>query len=319
MSDRPLVVQTEELETRAAEWLGQRCDLVRCEPQKLATLNGELEHAAGLVVRTYTKVNREVLDHMPGLRVVGRAGVGLENIDVDACLERGVQVVHTPDANSSAVAELVMAMLLDAIRPRHYLKAAVSPQDWCGLRCGLRGRRQLCEMTVGILGMGKVGTRVARAVAGLGARVQYHDLIEIPPAQRQGATCVDQHTLLTTSDVVTVHVDARPSNDGLLGDDLLRKLKPDAILVNTSRGPVVVAAALARLLHERPGMTALLDVHDPEPIGPDYPLLACSNALLTPHIGAATELANQKMSWVVEDVWRVLSGQKPIYSATLRK
>lgn len=319
MSQRPTVVQTEELEASAAAWLGERCNLVVYPMARLATLNGELSAARGLVVRTYTNVDDALLEHLPALRVVGRAGVGLENIDVDACRRRGIEVVHTPDANSSAVAEYVLALLFDAIRPRVYLDRAVDGASWCNLRKQMRASRQLCEMTVGVLGLGRVGSRVARAAASLGARVIYHDVAEIPAASRHGAEAVDLPTLLASADVLSIHIDARPSNTGFVNRALLSHLKGDAIVVNTSRGQVVDAADLAAFLRANPGAMALLDVHPQEPFGEGYPLLGLPNARLTPHIAAATEMANRNMSWVVRDIWRVLSGELPEFAAQASK
>ncbi len=319
MSQRPLVVQTEELEPSAAAWLGHRCELMVYPCERLKTLNGELSAAQGMVVRTYTRVDAALLEHLPALQVVGRAGVGLENIDVEACHRRGVKVVHTPDANSSAVAEYVFAILLDAVRPRMFLDMPVPGPRWCALRKELRAPRQLCEMTIGVLGLGRVGSRVARAAAGFGARVIYHDLVEIPPASRHGAEPVDRETLLRTADVLTMHIDARPGNTGLMNGQLLSQLKPEAILINTSRGQVINASDLASHLRAHPAALALLDVHPAEPFEAGYPLLGLPNAHLSPHIAAATELANRNMSWVVKDVWRVLSGETPEFAAETQK
>lgn len=319
MSERPTVVQTEELDPQAAHWLSERCELVKFGIERLPTLNGQLQHARGLVVRTYTKVDDALLDHLPNLKVVGRAGVGLENIDVAACTRRGIEVVHTPDANTSAVAEYVFSLIFDAIRPRLFLTETIDSKRWCELRKELRASRQLCEMTIGVLGLGRVGSSVARAAAGFGAKVIYHDLVAIPESRRFGAQPVDLGTLLTTADILTLHVDARPSNDRLLNADLLAKVKQDVLILNTSRGKVVDAKALAGFLQAHPQARALLDVHPDEPFLPSYPLVGLPNAFLSPHIAAATELANRKMSWVVEDIWRVLTGSVPAHAAQMSK
>ncbi len=319
MTDRCTVVQTEELDADAAAWLGDRCELIKFGREQLKTINGQLSHAKGLVVRTYTRVDENLLDHLPNLKVVGRAGVGLENIDVDACRRRGVEVVHTPDANTSAVSEYVIALIFDAIRPRLFLTEALTSPRWCELRKELRASRQLCEMTVGVLGLGRVGSRVARAAAGLGAKVLYHDLLDISPAARAGAEPVSLPTLLSSSDILSVHIDARPSNDDFINAAALGQLRPDVLLLNTSRGSVIDAPALAAFLKAHPAARAMLDVHPQEPFDAAYTLLGLPNAFLSPHIAAATELANRKMSWVVEDVWRVLSGAAPHHAALTSK
>jgi phosphoglycerate dehydrogenase-like enzyme len=308
---RSIVIQSEELDPSAAAWLRERCDLVEIPRERLASLNGHaspaLAEARGLIVRTYTRVDAALLGLMPSLRVVGRAGVGLENIDQAACRERGIRVVHTPDANSSAVAEYVIALIFDAIRPRLFLKESVTARRWGELRKELRAPRQLCEMTVGILGLGRVGSRVARAAGALGARVLFHDLVEIAPADRHGATFVDPRTLRQESDILTVHIDNRPGNTGLVNEQFLSECRRGVVLINTSRGHIVDSDALAAFLRHDPSAMALLDVHAAEPFDDHYPLLDLPNAHLAPHLGAATELANRNMSWVVRDVWQVLS------------
>jgi len=277
-----------------------------------------LNRAEGLIVRTYTCVDGALLSRMPRLRVVGRAGAGLDNIDLAACADRGVIVVHTPEANTQAVVEYVWTLALDALRPRVELGSAVPLDRWRSVREACVAERELADLTLGIYGFGRIGSRVAQVGAALGMRVIYHDLREIPPAQRFGADPAPREALLSESNVLTVHVDGRPANRGLIDADALARLKPDAIIINTSRGFVVDAAALARFLIENPQALALLDVHEPEPIGEEYPLLGLANARLFPHLGAASTAAHRNMSWVVEDVWRVLAGESPRFPATIQ-
>ncbi len=274
-----------------------------------------LAEADALLVRTYTRVDDALLARAPRLRVVARAGVGLDNVDVPACTRRGVRVVSTPGANTRAVVELVFAFLLDALRPRVFLDRALDPESWKSLRRELQAPRQLCDLTLGVVGLGKVGSGVARVAAAMDMRVIYHDLLDIPGADRAGAQPVALDDLLARSDVVSLHVDARPGNRHLIGAAQLALCRPDCIILNTSRGFVIDAAALAAFLRTHPGASAVLDVHDPEPFGPDYPLLGLPNAHLAPHIGAATATANRNMSWVVRDLWRVLSGEEPEWPA----
>lgn len=256
-----------------------------------------------------------MLERAPNLRVVGRAGVGLERVDLMACHQRNVAVVHTPDANTQAVAEYVYALLFDAMRPRLFLDKAIDEKSWRQLRNDLRARRQLSDCTIGILGMGKVGRRVARIAQGFGVRTIYHDLIDIEPAQRFGAEPVDRDELLSRADILSLHVDSRPGNKHSLDAASFARLKPDAILVNTSRGFVIEPYACADFFIKNPAASALLDVHDPEPFDAAYPLIDIPNVHLAPHIAAATEAANRAMSWVVRDVARVLEGEKPEHAA----
>ncbi len=314
---KPLVLQTEELDASAAAWLGERCDLVACrvEEPRFAEL---LARAEGLVVRTYTRVDAALLAGGPRLRVVGRAGVGLDNIDLAACAARGVRVVSTPDANSQAVAEFALALIVDAARPRLMLDRALDAKEWGRLRKELRAPRQLSEMTLGVLGLGRIGARVARMGVGIGMDVVYHDIREIPVDQRMGASSVSLAELCARADVLTVHVDPREANRRLVNTPFLAMCKPTVVLINTSRGLVLDDLALAGFLRRNPKAQALLDVHDPEPFGPDYPLLGLPNAHLSPHIAAATATAQENMSWVVRDVWRVLDGKEPEFPAAQR-
>nr|MCU0688839.1 hypothetical protein [Phycisphaerales bacterium] len=212
----PLVIQTEHLSPDAAAWLGQRVRLVRCVPES-PEFPGLLAQTEGLVIRTYTKVDAALLAAAPKLRVVGRAGVGLDNVDLPACAARKVVVCNTPDANTRAVVEYVLALMLDATRPRLFLDRAVTSTRWKALREELKATRQLCQMTLGIWGLGKIGRQVARAAASLNIRVIYHDLLAIDPSHRFGAEPVSRAELCTQADVLTIHVDGRRSNRDLIG------------------------------------------------------------------------------------------------------
>lgn len=307
----PLVIEAEELDPLPSAWLSERCRVERCGAGE-ARFGALLAEAEGLIVRSYTRVDGALLSRAPRLRVVGRAGVALESIDVPACRARGVEVVHTPGANTRAVVEYVAALLADALRPRVYLDRAVPDEQWHRYRRELVAPKQMDELTLGIWGFGRIGSAVARLGAALDMRVIYHELLEIPPARRAGATPVGVDRLLSESDVLTIHVDYRESNRGLLSADALARCGPEVLILNTSRGLVVDHAALAAFLRANPRARAVIDVHDPnEPIRADHPLLGLPNARLTPHLAACTETAKRNMSWVVRDVWRVLSGERP--------
>lgn len=310
-----LVIQTEDLDPAAAAWLNERCHLVKIPFTDAARLAESLPRAAGIIVRTYTKVDSDLLNRAPQLKVVARAGVGLDNIDLPQCRQRGIFVVSTPDANGSAVTELVFATLFDVLRPRATLSSPLPPDRWVAFRKELTAQRQLEGLTIGILGLGKVGSRVARVVWAFNARAIYHDIREIPESARAGASPVSLDQLLTQSDILTVHVDGRPENRHLLRAPHFSKLKPDVVFINTSRGHVIDTAALAAFLGSNAAARAIIDVHDPEPIAADNPLLPLASASLTPHIGAATAQAHANMSWVVRDVWRVLCNQQPLFPA----
>lgn len=308
---KPLVIQTEDLDPTCVAWLSERCEVVRCfhtEPQ----FPGLLARAAGLVVRTYTRVDDALLAGAPHLKVVGRAGVALENVDVGACLARGVQVCNTPGSNTRAVVEYFTALLMDAVRPRVFLDGPLEGEQWHEARREFVAEKELSEMTLGIWGLGRIGSSVARVGRALDMRVLYHDIVEIPAERRHGAEPVGLDRLLSESDVLTLHIDYRRANRHALSTAQLGRVKDDVLIINTSRGFVVDPDALAAFLNEHPRASAVLDVHDPfEPMPATYPLLGVENAFLTPHLASGTERAKREMSWVVRDVWRVLSGERP--------
>jgi D-3-phosphoglycerate dehydrogenase len=288
----------------------------------MAALRRELADAEGLVVRTYTIVNDAMLDAAPKLRVVARAGVGLDNIDLDACRRRNVAVVYTPDANTQAVVEYVWALILDAFRPRVYMDRDVPPAMFHKHREQAVGR-QLNEMVLGVLGMGRIGRRMAEVAAAIGVRVLYNDVrsfaeLALPPGC--AAEFVDKPTLYRDSDILTVHVDGRKSNRGLIGAMELAQMKRSVLLINSSRGFVIDPPALAawatQINASGGGGRAVLDVHEPEPPPDDHPLWGLANVKLLPHLASRTHAAMRNMSWVVRDVVRVLDGQTPQWPAS---
>lgn len=309
MTERPVVIVTEPLTAEPLAWLGERAEVIHAS-SGTPEFREHAAAASGLVVRTYTQVDTELLNAMPSLRVVGRAGVGLDNIDLDACELRGIAVEHTPDANTDAVVEFVAACMLDAIRPRGYLDRALDQQAWNELRADLVAPRQLAGSTLGVLGFGRIGSRVAGLGAAFNMRVVYHDLLNIPDSARKNAVPCSLDTLCEESDVLSVHVDGRAQNAGLVGADEFKRMKEDVILINTSRGFVVEASACADFMRARPQSQAMLDVHDPEPIPVEHPLLMMGNVCLTPHIASATQRAKDAMSWVVRRVWDRLATQQ---------
>ena len=318
MAHQPIVIVTEGSDATPLAWLKDNAQVIEAGADE-APFAAAIGQAQGLVVRTYTQVDEALLARAPKLKVVGRGGVGLENIDIAACRRRGVEVVYTPDANTLAVGDFVFGYLLQLIRPWNFFRDAVyEPKEFKRIRNTVRGR-QLNEMTMGILGMGRVGRRVGKIAAeGFGMRVIYNDVIDFAAAGNPplfAATAVDKATLYREADVLSIHVTMLPGNENLVGREQLAAMKPDAIVVNTSRGEVLDAAALADALRGGRLAGAAIDVFHPEPPKPDFPLLGVPNVLLTPHLAARTYTALENMSWVVRDVLDVIAGKKPKYPA----
>jgi len=315
MTNRPVVLVSEGSDPRPLEWLKQRARVVEVAYDD-PSFGQPLAEAEGLVVRTYTKVTEASLAGAPKLRVVGRGGVGLENIDVAACRRRGIEVVYTPEANTIAVGDFVFGTILQLLRPWGFFRDKVyDPKEFKRIRDTLRGR-QLNELTMGILGMGRVGRRVGQIAAmGFGMRVIYNDILDVSEKVHFPAAAVDKPTLYRQADILSIHVTMLPGNENLVGREQIAMMKEDAILINTSRGEVLDAHALAEAMREKRLAGAALDVYWPEPPKGDFPLLGLENVLLTPHLAARTYTALENMSWVVRDVVEVLEGRKPKYPA----
>jgi phosphoglycerate dehydrogenase-like enzyme len=313
--DRPVVLVTEGSDAIPLQWLREHAEVIEVPPDS-PELPKHLARAQGMVVRTYTKVNAAMLAQAPHLRVVGRGGVGLENIDVAACRARGVEVVFTPDANTLAVGDFVFGYAVQLLRPWAFFREkAYDAKEFKRIRNTVRGR-QLNELTIGILGMGRVGRRVGRiATHGFGMRVIYNDLLDVQSQLDFPAEPVDKPTLYRNADILSLHVTMLPGNEHLVGKEQLAMMKHDAILINTSRGEVLDAAALAEAIRAKRLGGAAIDVFDPEPPQADFPLLGFDNVLLTPHLAARTYTAIENMSWVVRDVIAVLNGEAPKYPA----
>lgn len=310
----PIVIETEPIAPAPRAWLADRVNLIHRPYQDRSALLAELPSADGLLVRTYTIVDEILLGHAPNLRVVARAGVGLDNIDLNACNSRSIAVVHTPDSNTQSVVEFVAWALIHHTRTIRPLGDDYTPERWHTIRQHASAEGSLVGQTLGIIGFGRIGSRVAALAAALGMRVQYCDLLDIPEHERNGARPTTIHELVRTSDAITIHVDARDSNRRMINDHLFAQMNPDVLFINAARGSVVDPESAARFAMSNPQARLVLDVHDPEPL--DSPsLLAISNITLTPHIASGTFQAKEAMSWVVRDLVRVLDGEPPEHRA----
>ncbi len=309
--ERPIVVVSETLSSKALDWLEQRAEVRRAEPDTAA---GMLADADGLIVRTYTQVDEALLEQATKLKVVGRAGVALENIDVPACRARGVEVVHTPAANTLAVVDYTVRMLIELNRRFWPLTGHVPPEEFHAIRKNKFGRF-LADCTLGIVGCGRIGSRVGRAAAGLGMTVIYNDIKPIEVDYPGEA--VDKHELYARADIVTIHTPLTKLTRKLIDADALGQFKDGAQFINAARGPCVDSAALADALNRGKLSGAVVDCHDPEPPGEDYPLFHVDpeKVILTPHVAARVPKAMENMSDVVHDVIAVIEGRDPDWPA----
>jgi D-3-phosphoglycerate dehydrogenase len=257
-------------------------------PDLLTALKG----VHGLLVRSATKVTAEVLAGAPDLKVVVRAGTGLDNVDRAAADARGVVVRNTPDANTISVAEITFGMLLAL--ERHLADAAADLRAGRWEKSKYAGR-ELFGRTLGIIGFGRIGREVANRARAFGMPVLvYDELVRKGPAGFEWVRHTDRDTLLRESDAVTLHVPLTDRTRHSMSSREFGLMRPDAVLVNASRGGVVDETALhAALVNERL-RAAAIDVYEHEPAPPDHPLLRLPNVLALPHLGASTSEAQRR-------------------------
>jgi len=315
---RPKIVVAEGMSDSALERLQTAGEVVRLERCDEEALRAAVADADALLVRTYSRVTAEVIAEAKAhgrLKVIGRAGVGVDNIDVRAAWEAGIPVVHTPAACTDAVAELVVGLIVAVHRRICELDSRVRQGEFAKLRSQAL-RPELQHLTLGIIGMGRIGRAVGRRMhLGMGMRVVYYDIRQIGYLPFVAHPLESAEAVYREADIVSLHVPLTRRTRGMINADTLRCFKPGACLINTSRGPVVEAAPLAEALREGRLAGAAIDVFDPEPPPPDHPLLDAPHCVLTPHIGSRSQEGLAAMNDVVDDVIAVLQGKPPQYQA----
>ncbi len=278
------------------------------QPEALAALLGE---ARGLIVRNRTQVRPPLLQAAPRLRVVGRLGVGLDNIDLEACAARGVEVCPATGANAVAVAEYVIAGILMLRRGVFQSTGEVLAGDW-PRQALIGGEVSGCQL--GLMGFGGIAREVAVRADALGMRVVAYDphvAAEDPVWREHRARPASLESLLAESDAISLHVPRTPETTHLIDAARLAQMRRRAVLINSSRGGVVDEAALAEALRAGQLGGALLDVYETEPLPADAGLDGVPNLVLTPHIAGLTRESQQRVSEVTAaHVRRVLSAAK---------
>jgi lactate dehydrogenase-like 2-hydroxyacid dehydrogenase len=302
MADRPKAFVARRLPDEGLQLVREVCDMDLWEDELPPPRDELLRRVAGVdgVLTLLTdKVDDEFLDAAgPQLKVVSNYAVGFDNIDVAACARRGIPVGNTPGVLTETTADLAFALLMAAARrlPEgdRYVRAG-SWKTWGPL---LLLGPDVHGATIGIVGFGRIGQAVARRAQGFGMQILYHDLEPLPPAVTDplGATYLRLEELLPRSDFVSLHVNLSPVTRHLINAETLRMMKRTAVLVNTSRGPVVDQVALAAALRDGTIWAAALDVTDPEPIPMDDPLVGLDNCLIVPHIASASRTTRGKMA-----------------------
>jgi glyoxylate reductase len=312
---RPPVLVTRRLPAEALDRVRDRCDMALYDGEGAMPRDRLLREAAGragAITLLTDRVDEEFLDAAgPRLAVVANYAVGFDNIDVEACTRHGVLACNTPEVLTETTADTAFALMMAAARRiaegDRFLRSR-APWIWGPL---MMLGQDVHHATLGIVGFGRIGQALARRARGFDMRVLYHDAYRPPAADELAAEYRDLDDLLRESDFVSVHVNLTPQTRHLIDAGRLAIMKPTAVLVNTSRGPVIDEQALAGALRQGQIFAAGLDVFEREPdVHPE--LLACENAVLIPHLGSATVQTRLAMAnLAVDNLFSALDGKLP--------
>lgn len=273
--------------------------------EELISLIGQYD---ALAVRSETKVTADVLDAAANLKIIGRAGVGVDNIDVEKATQRGVIVVNSPEGNTIAAAELTVTLILALSRNVPAAAASMKAGEW--KRSKFVGV-EVYNKTAGIIGLGKIGREVAKRLIGLEMDVLAYDpFLSREQAEKLGIRLVDLDTIYSQSDYITVHVPKTKETAGMIGPDQFARMRDGVRVVNVARGGIIQEAALLEALNAGKVAGAAIDVWETEPTAPDNPLALHPQVVATPHLGASTEEAQVGVAVdIAEQIVDVLSGR----------
>jgi lactate dehydrogenase-like 2-hydroxyacid dehydrogenase len=313
---KPAVLVTKRIYPEAIAYLKQRAEVDYAESDDGLTAAQLLERLSGkqgVVSQLTDKFTADVIDRIEGVRIIANVAVGFDNIDLVAATRRKILVTNTPEVLTDTTADFAFALLIAAARRVVEGHGFVHSGQWTKWRIDLLVGQDVHHRTLGVFGMGRIGQAVARRGKGFSMRILYHDAIRAPEAVERelDAEFVSAERLLRESDFVSLHVPLLPHTRHMIGAEQLRMMKPTAILVNTSRGPVVDEAALAEALEKRVIAGAGLDVFENEPrVHPT--LLKVENVVLAPHIASASVDTRRKMSMMAsENAVEALEGRRP--------
>lgn len=296
------IVITEFMDNAAVDTLRNRFAVIY-DPtlvDRRADLFGLLDDAPALIVRNRTCVDAEMLAAAPRLRVIGRLGVGLDNIDVSACQARDIEVIPATGANALAVAEYVISTIMVLLRGAYLSSAETAAGKWPRVR--LSEGREAAGRTLGLVGFGGIGQLTAKLAKALGMRVVAYDPLlraDTPIWSETGVDRRELDELLAESDVVSLHVPLTTQTRGLMDAVRIRRMKSEALLINTARGGIVDEVALAEALLSGRLSGAALDVFEHEPLPAGSLLATAPNLILTPHIGGVTRESNIRVSTMI--------------------
>ena len=284
-----------------------------------AALEGQRTDVTALYTYGHPLVEGPLLDRLPNLKVISNYGVGVDHIRLGVAAARGIPVGNTPGILDGATADMGFALLLAAARRLVEGDRYARSPEFTRYDPGYILGREAHSATLGIIGLGRIGKQIAKRAKAFDMKVLYHNRRRDEAAAKQlGVKYAAFDELLAASDYVMLSCPLTDQTRGLIGAAALAKMKPTAILVNISRGPVVDTAALTEALQQRHIYAAALDVTEPEPLPRDHPLLKLDNVIIAPHLGSATEQTRQKMAEIsVENLFRGLAGQPLVHEVRL--
>ncbi len=313
---KPPVLVTKRIYPEAIEYLKQHAEVDYAASDDGLTAEQLLTRVRGkqaVVSQLTDRFSTAVIDQLDGVRVIANVAVGFDNVDVPAATRRKILVTNTPDVLTDTTADFAFTLLMAAARRVVEGHHFVHSGQWTKWRIDLLVGQDIHHRTLGIFGMGRIGQAVARRGRGFDMRILYHDAVRAPEAVERelGAEFVSAERLLRESDFVSLHVPLLPQTRHMMSTEQFRMMKPTAILVNTSRGPVVDEAALAEALEKHVIAAAGIDVFENEPqVHPT--LLKLDNVVLAPHIASASVDTRRKMSMMAaENAVAAIEGRRP--------
>ena len=323
MGNQPFVYVTRRIPQIGLDMVYEACRVNLWEgelPPPRETILEGANDCQGLLCLLSDTIDAEAMDGLPKLKVISQYAVGVDNIDLDAATARRIPVGHTPGVLTEATADLAFALLMAAGRRITEGVENVRGGKWrTWSPLGFLGA-DVWGARLGIIGLGRIGVAVARRALGFSMQVTYHDPFRKPEMEKElGIEYAPLEKLLAEADFVSLHCPLTPETHHLVNSSALQRMKPTAILVNTSRGPVVSTESLVTALERGWIAAAALDVTDPEPLPAGHPLLHLSNCVVVPHIGSATTSAREKMAvMAAENLLAGLQGKPLPYCANSR-
>ncbi|PIV70258.1 MAG: phosphoglycerate dehydrogenase [Euryarchaeota archaeon CG01_land_8_20_14_3_00_38_12] len=302
------ILVADKISDEAIKMLKEKHEVVFSELDPKGLLN-EIEKYDALVIRSRTKVTKEVIKKGKNLKVIGRAGVGVDNIDVPEATKRKIPVVNAPGGATVSVAELTFAHMLSLARNLSKSDKTMKNGEW--EKKTLKGT-ELCDKTLGLIGSGRIGTEVGKMAIAFGMKVIVYDpYLSKETAEEQGFELADLDSLLKNSDFISIHTPLTDETKKMIDEKEFKKMKNTAFIVNCARGGIIDENALYNSLKEGKIRGAALDVYENEP-PKNSPLLTLDNIVFTPHIGASTKEAQIRAGTITaEQVLKVLKNEKP--------